>query len=144
MLEALRDPAREPDGRAQDPTAAAIDRPSVATTESGGPAGSDAGQKIQGRKRPMTVDPQGSPSSIRVHEASVPDRDGAPEGIWKMREKAPKVTKLWADGGDPGPKWASARADLGSDIVLEMVRKPWKVKGFILLYRRWVVERTFA
>ncbi len=144
MLEALRDPSREQDGRSQDPTAAAIDRPSVATTESGGPAGSDAGKKIKGRKRPRTVDPQGSPMSIRVHEASVPDRDGAPEGIRKMREKAPKVTKVWADGGDQGPKLASALADLGSDIVLEIVRKPPKVQSFILLYRRWVVERTFA
>ncbi len=137
MLEALRDRAREQDGRSQDPTAAAIDSQSVATTESGGPAGSDAGKKIQGRKRHRTVNPQGSQISIVVHAASVQDRDGAPEGIRKRRKKAPKVTKLWADGGYQGPKRASARVDLGSGIVLEIVRQPRNVKGFILLYRRW-------
>ena len=69
MLDALRDLAREQDGRSRDPTAAGIDSPSVATTESDGPEESDAGKKVKGRKRHMTVNPQGSPISILVPEA---------------------------------------------------------------------------
>ncbi len=78
--------------------------------------------------------------AIRVHEASVQDRDGAPAVVLK----APTVTKLWADGGYRGPKLAAKLADLGLVDWLEIVEKRKDCKGFTLLYRRWVVERTFA
>ena len=90
------------------------------------------------------MDVEGTPIVIRVHEASVQDRDGAPAVILGLREKAPAVTRLWADGGYQGPKLAARLQELGIAELLEIVEKPKDSKGFTVLYRRWVVERTFA
>lgn len=110
----------------------------------GGPSGYDAGKRIKGRKRHIAVDADGTPIAVRVHEAGVQDRDGAPAVILGMLEKAPQVTRLWADGGYQGPKLGSKLGELGLGGLLEIVEKPKDIKGFTVLYRRWVVERTFA
>ncbi len=144
MMGTLRDLARMQAGRSGDPTAAAIDSQSVKTTEMGGPSGCDAGKRIKGRKRHATVDVEGFPIAIQVHAADVQDRDGAPAVILAMLEKAPQVRKLWADGGYAGPKLEAALAEHGLGSILEIVHRPKETKGFTVLYRRWVVERTFA
>ncbi len=95
-------------------------------------------------KRHLAVDVEGTAIAVRVHEASVQDRDGAPAVILGVLEKAPTVTELWADGGYRGPKLAAKLADPGLADWLEIVEKPKDSKDFTLLYRRWVVERTFA
>ena len=131
-------------GRSATPTAAAIDTQSAETTESGGPSGYDAGKKVKGRKRHLVVDVVGLPLGLAVHAASVQDRDGAPAVILQVLEKAPRIKKIWADGGYQGGKLASALAKLGIGTALEIVKKPKDVKGFTVLQRRRVVERTFA
>ncbi len=64
--------------------------------------------------------------------------------ILGVLEKAPHIKKIWADGGCRGEKLASALKKLGIGSDLEIIKKPKDVKGFTVLYRRWVVERTFA
>ena len=71
-------------------------------------------------------------------------QDGAPEVIPELLEQAPTVTKLWADGGYQGPNLAAKLQELGIAELLEIVKKPKESKRFTVLYRRWVVERTFA
>ena len=91
------------------------------------------------------MDVEGFPIVIAVHEGPrCRDRDGAPEVILGMLEKAPQVTKLWADGGHAGPKLKEALKDRGLGSIIEIVQKPKETRGFTVLYRRWVVERTFA
>ena len=102
MMDGFRVLVRELAGRSATPTAAAIDTQSAETTESGWPAGCDAGKKAEGRKRHLDVDVEGFPIEIAIHKASVQGRDGVQAVILGMLETAPHVTKLWADGGYQG------------------------------------------
>ena len=90
------------------------------------------------------MDAEGSPIALQVHPTDVQDRDGAPAVVLEMLEKAPKVSKLWADEGCQGPKLESKLGELGLGGLLEIVEKPKDIKGFTVLRRRWADERTFA
>ena len=144
MLEALKDAARECADRSPEPTIAVVDSQSVKTTESGGPSGFDAGKKIKDRKRNIAVDAEGAPLAMRIQPADVQDRDGAPEVIAELLERAPTVSKVFADGGYQGPKLRNALDEMGLSGLIEIVEEPKGVKGFTVLYRRWVVERTIC
>ena len=146
MMDRLRALGRALAGRSETPTAAVIDAQSAETTESGGPSGYDAGKKDQdqGRKRHLVVDVEGVPLGLAVHAASVQDRDGAPAVILGVLEKAPRIQKIWADGGYQGGKLASALTKLGIGSNLEIVKKQIYINWLAVLYRCWVVERTFA
>ena len=110
----MRTRARRLSGRSGEPTAAAEGSQSAVTTEAGGPAGHDAGKKIKGRKRHLTVDVEGSPITIDVHPADIQDRDGAPAVMLGMLEKAPEVTKLWLFGAETGREAGGAWAWRGT------------------------------
>ncbi len=79
---------------------------------------------------------------MMVHQADDQDRDGALEVV--MQLLAPTISKLNADGGYAGPKLRKEIREQGLPDILEIVGKPKDTKGFTVLPRRWVVERTFA
>ncbi len=143
--DALREAVRtKQEKRNPEPSAGIVDSQSVkgADTVSHATRGYDAAKKINGRKRHIVVDTIGLLLIVMVSAASIQDRDGG-RGILKALQLAlGSVRHIFADGGYQGQLVALAKSAWG--IVVEVVRKPPDQRGFAVLPRRWVVERTFS
>ncbi len=135
--------ARRKLGRKPRPTAAVIDSQSAPTTQAGGPRGYDAGKRIYGRKRHIVTDTNGLLLAVHVHPANVQDCHGAVPLLERARRRFPKLRHVFADRIYRGDQLQNALSYCGLWRI-EIVQRPHGVKGFQLLPRRWVVERTFA
>ena len=138
----LRARVRRKNKRHKHPTAGCIDSQSVKTTSVGGIRGFDAGKLINGRKRHVLVDTMGLILILIVTSAAIQDRDGAKLLLRRLTGSCKKLRKIWVDGAYSGKllEWVAARFKFHLAVVL----RPKECKGFTLLPRRWVVERTFA
>lgn len=142
----LRRRVRVAAGREPEPSAAVLDAQSIKSSEGGECRGFDMGKKTTGRKRHLVVDTMGLILVVMVTSASVNDRPGGRRILQQLAEAFTTVALVWADGGYANSidstllSWAKDK--LG--ILLEIIRRTDEVKGFKILPRRWVVERTFG
>ena len=156
LQQRLREQWRQRIERNATPSAAVIDSQATRISPQGGTSGYDAGKKVKGRKRHLVVDTLGLLLAVTVTAASVQDRDGAPEVVAQACAKYQTIERLYADSAYAGQ--CAQRLEQENDIAVEVVRRPGAVGewdhpqmplfaeagGFVILPKRWVVERTHA
>ena len=174
MDHTLRRRLRRKLGRHPEPSAGIVDSQSAKTTGVGGEQrGFDGGKKVRGRKRHILVDTEGLVVEARVHSAKVPDQDGIKRFLEGADAEFPRIGQVWLDAGYRGEGKGGDRVEkeLGRSaevvrhppkpapekVLIEWARLRWSEdgretdpqallppRGFRVLPRRWVVERTFA
>jgi putative transposase len=140
--DALRRMVRKAAGKKPTPSVAIVDSQSVRTAEGGEFRGYDAGKKITGRKRHIAVDTLGLICAVVVHAASWQDQDGAHLVAQALRD-FPRLKVIFGDsayGRGGFPQWVAATFGW----IVQTVLRPVQAAGFVVLPKRWIVERTFA
>lgn len=145
MMDALRVQVRTAAGREATPSAASVDSQSVKTTSLGGERGYDGAKKVTGRKRHVFVDTLGLLLAVTVTAANVDDAAAVPQLFAQVApQNVPRLTKVWADSKYHNhglDQWMQKERPSWN---LEVVSRPPGAKGFVLLPKRWVAERTFS
>ena len=129
-------------GRDEKTTFGIVDAKSVKNTDTAQQKGYDAGKKVSGIKRHLTVDANGLPHAMLVTTANVGDRQGAQEMLVPHRDKLSEVDRLLVDGGYSGKSFAQD-VDHLIGAVVEVAKRP-ELHKFAVMPKRWVVERSFA
>ncbi|MFE7244943.1 IS5 family transposase [Streptomyces sp. NPDC057580] len=145
LHERLRRTARERSGRGAEPSAGIIDSQSVDASETVGEdsRGYDGGKSRDGRKRHILTDTEGLLLEVTVTTADVHDSKAAPALLEEFMDEPGRLLKLvWVDSAYQGPAPAKAFARHG--VRIEVVRRSDGQRGFVVLARRWVVERTLS
>ena len=144
MTADLREFVRLTQGRSPTPTASIVDsRTLQSTPESGSRAGYDGGKRRKGSKAHIAVDTPGNLLSVCISPANEQDRSHLETVLAAAQETCAETLQVtWADQGYTGAETAAAAERQGIELLL--VKRPTDAKGFVLLPRRWVVERTLG
>jgi putative transposase len=139
----LRIQVRQQAGRNAQPSAGSIDSQSVKTAGSADEKGFDGGKKVKGRKRTILVDTMGLLWAVCVHSAGRSDHAGLTllaffcASVWSC------LQLIWVDSTFGGKDFI-AKVKQRYGWTLQVVKRTDDQKGFVLLPKRWVVERTFS